>query len=174
MVTKFIFGLSWIGIFLLSIIGVYISIFPNYIELLNFEDPMIRGIVGGVSFIYLLLFIEKIILLFEKPKELNIKTPNGILKISSNSVNNIVKEVLKEHPKIKNLKVKNKTNGKKLKIFVSIDIISSQSLSEDLTLIQQDIKDRIESYLDLSITQIELKVTKLIPDKSENRRGVEL
>jgi uncharacterized alkaline shock family protein YloU len=94
-----------------------------------------------------------------------------MLKISSNSVNNIVKEVVGEHPKVRNLKVKNKTNGKKLKIFVSIDIISSQSLSDDLNLIQQDIKDRIESYLDLSITEIELRVTKLIKDKSSNGRG---
>ena len=169
MFMKFIFGIAWIGIFVLAILGVYIGIFPSFLDMVDFNDLMTRGIIVGVSLVYILLFIEKLIKIFERPKELRMKTPNGILKISSNSVNNIVKEVVGEHPKVRNLKVKNKTNGKKLKIFVSIDIMSSQSLSEDLNLIQQDIKDRIESYLDLSITEVELKVTKLI--KSNNGRG---
>ncbi len=171
MFMKFIFGIAWIGIFILAVLGIYIGIFPAYLESLDFNSLITRGAIAGVSFIYLLLFIEKLINLFERPKELRMKTPNGMLKISSNSVNNIVKEVVGEHPKVRNLKVKNKTNGKKLKIFVSIDIMSSQSLSDDLNLIQQDIKDRIESYLDLSITEIELRVTKLIKDKSNTGRG---
>ena len=169
MFMKFIFGIAWIGIFILAIFGVYIGIFPVFLDRIDFNDLITRGIVVGVSLVYLLLFIEKLIKIFERPKELRMKTPNGVLKISSNSVNNIVKEVVGEHPKVRNLKVKNKTNGKKLKIFVSIDIMSSQSLSDDLNLIQQDIKDRIESYLDLSITEVELKVTKLI--KSNDGRG---
>jgi uncharacterized alkaline shock family protein YloU len=171
MFMKFIFGIAWIGIFILAIFGIYIGIFPSYLEILDFNNLITRGVVAGVSLVYLLLFIEKLINLFERPKELRMKTPNGMLKISSNSVNNIVKEVVGDHPKVKNLKVKNKTNGKKLKIFVSIDIISSQSLSDDLNLIQQDIKDRIESYLDLSITEVELRVTKLIKERSSNKRG---
>ena len=171
MFMKFIFGIAWIGIFILAILGIYIGMFPAYLEILDFSSLITRGVVIGISLIYLLLFIEKLVILFEKPKELKMKTPNGTLKISSNSVNNIVKEVVGEHPKVKNLKVKNKTNGKKLKIFVSIDIMSSQSLSEDLNLIQQDIKDRIENYLDLNITEVELRVTKLIKEKSSNGRG---
>jgi len=171
MFMKFIFGIAWIGIFIISLLGMYIGIFPEYLGIINFNTLITRGVISGISFIYLLLFIEKLIKLFERPKELRIKTPHGLLKISSNSVNNIVKEVVNEHPKVKNLKVKNKTNGKKLKIFVSIDIISSQSLSGDLILIQQDIKDRIENYLDLNITEIELRVTKLIRDKSHDGRG---
>ncbi|UUV18763.1 alkaline shock response membrane anchor protein AmaP [Fusobacteria bacterium ZRK30] len=171
MFMKFIFGIAWIGIFILAVLGIYIGMFPAYLEILDFNSLITRGAVAGISLVYLLLFVEKLINLFERPKELRMKTPNGMLKISSNSVNNIVKEVVGEHPKVRNLKVKNKTNGKKLKIFVSIDIMSSQSLSDDLNLIQQDIKDRIESYLDLSITEIELRVTKLIKDKSNNGRG---
>jgi uncharacterized alkaline shock family protein YloU len=168
---KFIFGIAWIGIFILAILGVYVGIFPEVLDLIDFSDLITRGVITGVSLVYLLLFIEKLLKLFEKPKELKIKTPNGVLKISANSINNIVKEVVSEHQKVKNLKVKNKTNGKKLKIFISVDIMSSRSLSEDLNLIQKDIKDRIESYLDLNITTVELKVTKVIKNKSNDRRG---
>ena len=171
MFMKFIFGIAWIGIFILAILGIYIGMFPAYLEILDFNSLITRGVMAGVSFVYLLLFIEKLIILFERPKELRLKTPNGMLNISSNSVNNIVKEVVGEHPRVKNLKVKNKTNGKKLKIFVSIDIMSSQSLSDDLNLIQQDIKERIENYLDLNITEVELRVTKLIKEKSNDGRG---
>ena len=114
MFMKFIFGIAWIGIFVLAILGVYIGIFPSFLDMVDFNDLMTRGIIVGVSLVYILLFIEKLIKIFERPKELRMKTPNGILKISSNSVNNIVKEVVGEHPKVRNLKVKNKTNGKKL------------------------------------------------------------
>jgi uncharacterized alkaline shock family protein YloU len=165
---KLIFAIAWVGIFIIALVGAYIGIFPEYLKLIDFNSYIVRGSLTGISLVYILLFIEKILLLFEKPKELIIKTPNGTLRISSASINNIVKEVVSEHPKVKNLKVKNKTNGKKLKIFVSIDIISSQSLSEELNLIQQDIKNRIENYLDLNIAEIELKVTKLIKGKSNN------
>lgn len=171
MFIKFIFGIAWLGIFILSLGGIYLGIFPEFLDIINLNSLLVRGIIGGVSLIYLVLFVEKLIILFERPKELKMKTPNGMLKISSNSVNNIVKEVVAEHPRVKNLKVKNKTNGKKLKIFVSIDIMSSQSLSNDLGAIQQDIKERIENYLDLSITDIELRVTKITKDRSSNGRG---
>jgi len=171
MFMKFIFGIAWIGIFILAIGGIYVGLFPSYLDIIDFNDLLTRVAIGGVSFIYLILFIEKVVRLFERPKELRIKTPNGMLKISSNSINNIVKEVVNEYPKVRNSKVKNKTKGKKLKIFVSIDIMSSQSLSDDLKLIQQEIKDRIESYLDLSIADIELRVTKLTKDKSSGRWG---
>jgi len=171
MFMKFIFGIAWIGIFILAIGGIYVGLFPSYLDIIDFNDLLTRVAIGGVSFIYLILFIEKVVRLFERPKELRIKTPNGMLKISSNSINNIVKEAVNEYPKVRNSKVKNKTKGKKLKIFVSIDIMSSQSLSDDLKLIQQEIKDRIESYLDLSIADIELRVTKLTKDKSNGRWG---
>ncbi len=168
MFGKFIFAIAWIGIFVLSLGGIYIGIFPSSIKLIPFGTIMVRGIFIGVSLIYILLFVEKLIKLFERPKELIMKTPNGVLKISSTSVNNIVKEVLGEHTRVKNLKVKNKTNGKKLKVFVSIDIMSSQSLSNELSVIQNDIKERIENYLDLNITDIELRVTKIIKDKNKD------
>ncbi|MCK5780580.1 MAG: alkaline shock response membrane anchor protein AmaP [Psychrilyobacter sp.] len=162
MFIKLIFGLAWIGILCLGLAGIYLGIFPESLDMIDFSSYLVRGGISGVSLIYVLLFLEKIIILTEKPKELKIKTPNGILKISSNSINNIVKEAVGDYPKIKNVKVKNKNVRKKLKIFVSIDIISSHSLSEDLALIQQEIKNRIENYLDLSIVEVELRVTKLL------------
>jgi uncharacterized alkaline shock family protein YloU len=172
MMMKFIFGLAWIGIFSLAISGIYIGMFPNFIEMVNFNDLLTRVLIGGVSLVYVLLFIEKILLVFEKPKELKIKTPNGILRITPNSINNLVKEVVNEHPKVQGLKVTNKSKGKKLKIYVSINIMSSQSLSNDLKDIQKDIKDRVEGYLDLNIADVELRVTKVIKEQSNIRRGV--
>jgi len=162
MFVKLIFGLAWIGILCLGVIGVYIGIFPESLDLIDLNSYIVRGGISGVSLVYILLFLEKIILLAERPKELNIKTPNGMLKISSNSINNIVKEAVEDYPKVKNVRVKNKNMRKKLKVFVSIDIMSSHSLSEDLTIIQQEVKNRIENYLDLSIVEVELRVTKLI------------
>ena len=57
MFMKFIFGIAWIGIFILAILGIYVGMFPAYLEILYFNSLVTRGAVAGVSLIYLLLFI---------------------------------------------------------------------------------------------------------------------
>lgn len=165
MLIKLIFGLSWLGILVAASCGVYLSIFPEVLTKIDFHEVLVRGGILGISSIYIILFFEKTILLFQRPKEIAIKTQNGILKISSSSINNIIKEAVLGHPKVRNVKVKNFAKRKKLKIIAIIDIASNPELSKDLAEIQGEIKKRVEGYLDLEVSGIELKVNKITKER---------
>jgi hypothetical protein len=66
MFMKFIFGIAWIGIFILAILGIYIGMFPAYLEILDFNSLIIRGAVVGVSLVYLLLFFGVLTIIYRK------------------------------------------------------------------------------------------------------------
>ena len=74
MVWNLVFAIAWVGIFILSIGGIFLSILPKYILSLNVEEPVFRMILGGISVVYLLLFIEKFSRIFEKEKSYEVNT----------------------------------------------------------------------------------------------------
>ncbi len=167
MIWNLVFAIAWIGIFILAIGGVFLSILPKYILSINFEDPMFRIIFGGVSAVYILLFIEKFSKIFEKEKSYEVKTENGVIMISSSTVNNLVKNVVEGNPKVKRVRVKNRIKKKKLDIFVNIDVVSTSNLSEMISYMQDEIKSKVKGSLEIEVGKVQVSVQKLIKDKNE-------
>ncbi len=166
MVRKLFFALAWLGILLLSLGAIYIAIFPKYIYNFDIEGIIFRGAVLGVAVFYLLMFIEKFLMNFEKSKDYNVKTENGKLVVSSSSINNLVREVASGNPDLKNIRTKNRIKGKKLFISVIVDAYSDSDIARNVADTQGRIKQEIHEYLSLEVEEVEVKVAKLL-----KRRG---
>ncbi len=167
MVWNLVFAIAWVGIFILSIGGIFLSILPKYILSLNVEEPIFRMILGGISVVYLLLFIEKFSRIFEKEKSYEVNTESGTIRISSYTVNNLVKNIVENNPKVKHVKVKNRLQKKKLSIFVKMDVISTPNLSEMISDMQEEIKSKVMGALEIETGKVQISVEKLIKDRKE-------
>lgn len=165
MVRKLFFAVAWLGILFLSSLGIYLSIFPNYIMTFNIVGIPFRLTLLGIAVFYLLIFIEKFLMNFEKSKDYQVKTENGKLSISSVSINNLVKEVTLSNEELRNARVKNKIKGKKLFIKVVVDAYSDSDIAGSISETQRRIKDDIFESLSLEIEEVEVKVSKLLKRK---------
>ena len=87
MIKKIIFFFAWIGIFLLSITGIVYVVIPKYLVQFNTYIGTLSYdiIVLIISIIYFIVSILKFLSLFEKNKDYEIKTEDGIVYISSSS-----------------------------------------------------------------------------------------
>ena len=166
MVRKLFFAVAWLGIFIMSLMGIYLAIFPKYIYSFDLEGVFFRGGLLVIGVFYLLIFIEKILMNFEKSKDYEVQTDNGKLVVSSSSINNLVKEVMAGNTEFKNVRTKNKIKGKKLFISVAVDSYSDSDISKNISEIQGRIKEEILEYLSLEVEEVEVKVAKLL-----KRRG---
>ena len=166
MVRKLFFAVAWLGIFFLSLMGIYLAIFPKYISNFDLEGFIFRGVLLGIGVFYLLIFIERILMNFERSKDYQVQTDNGKLVVSSSSINNLVKEVVAGNTELKNIRTKNRIKGKKLFISVTVDAYSDSDISKNVSETQGRIKDQILEYLSLEVEEVEVKVAKLL-----KRRG---
>ena len=115
MFGKFIFFIGWIGIGLLSVGGIGLALFQQNIgiDMLALIKSRIFNLsLFGISFFYILLFIEKTISIFVKEdKGYEFKTETGMVSISENSLNALIKEIVDQRilnfkDELKNLKIK--------------------------------------------------------------------
>lgn len=166
MVRKLFFAVAWLGILFLSIMGIYLAIFPKYIFTFDLEGIIFRVSMLGVALFYLLIFIEKLLMNFERSKDYHVMTENGKLVVSSSSINNLVREVASGNPDLKNIRTKNRIKGKKLFITVIVDAYSDSDISRNVSETQGRIKNEILEYLSLEVEEVEVKVAKLL-----KRRG---
>lgn len=168
MVRKLFFALAWLGILILSSLGIYLAIFPKYITAFYVEGFTFRLTLLGIAVFYLLIFIEKFLMNFEKSKDYQVKTENGTLSISSVSINNLVKEVAQSNSEVKNVRVKNKIKGKKLFITVAVDAYSDSDIARSISETQARIKEEVFESLALEVDEVEVKVSKLLKRKGSS------
>ncbi len=168
MVRKLFFTLAWLGILALSLGGIYLSIFPKYFYLIDLESWVFRGPALAISIFYLLIFIEKLLMNFEKSVDYNVKTENGKLVVSSASINNLVREVVSNNPDFKNIKTKNKIKGKKLFILITVDSYLDTDIAKDVEEVQLNVKSKVKEYLSLDVEAVEIKVSKVGKRKGSN------
>jgi len=168
MIRKLFFAIAWIGILILSSLGIYLAIFPSYITALYVEGFTFRLTLLGIAVFYLLIFIEKFLMNFEKSKDYQVKTENGTLSISSVTINNLVKEVVLTNPELKNIRVKNKIKGKKLFIAVAVDAYSDSDIARSISETQGNIKEEVFENLALEVEEVEVKVAKILKRKVGN------
>jgi uncharacterized alkaline shock family protein YloU len=166
MVRKIIFALAWVGIFILSLGGIYLGIIPEHFYNVDFYGYVLRASLIGLSVIYLLLSIEKFLMNFERAKDYEIQTENGKLTVTSSSVNNLVKEIVSSNSDIRNVRPTNKIKRKKLFITVKVDTYTDSEISRNILDLQKQIKDYVFEYLGVEVEGVEVKVSKLTKRKA--------
>jgi len=166
MFKKLIFGIAWIGILVLSLGGICLGLMPKYLSMVDMTGWNFRGVLIGLGVVYLLLFIEKFISLFEKPKDYEVVTDNGRLRISPTTVNNLVKEVIDDYQTVKSVKISNKIKGKrKVIVNLALEAYSTPELQSELQEIQKEVKEKITRYLEVEVAEVRIKVKKVLKGK---------
>ena len=123
MVKKLIFFFAWIGIFLISLVALNYILLPGQ---LLFDNPYVEKITSFeykmailvVAALYLFICIIKFFSLFERKKDYQRKTENGLLKISKATINNYVMDLLRKDPDITGIKTVSELKGNKF--FINI------------------------------------------------------
>ncbi|WP_410208409.1 alkaline shock response membrane anchor protein AmaP [Fusobacterium sp.] len=171
MFKKFIFFLAWIGVFLLSLIGIVYAAVPKYFVQFNkYVDTIGYSIIVGIiSIIYLVICIVKLCSLFERSKDYTIKTENGIVYISSDTVTTFIKEKLAGNRDISNIKIDTYKSGTKFNVKIRLDMISDGTVSDKLERIQKEIKEDLSNEMGIEVGKVQVKISRLsIKEKNEN------
>lgn len=166
MIRKFIFFWGWIGIALISLIGIAFSFFHWKIDLdinkIVYTKEFVIGLFG-VSFFYLLLFIDKTLCLFiREEKNFIIENETGKVLISPASINSIIVRAIENYGGVKNIKVVPKNSKKGINIDIKLEVESEANLTEKLMSMQKTIKEEIKEKINLEVNRIDIKAAKLM------------
>lgn len=160
MIKKILFFFAWVGIFILSVLGLGYILFPNLFVDFDINSLTFKVIVFNICLIYICLSILKLVSNFYKDKDYIIKTEHGKINISTETIKNFIKEILSKDSDIKGVKVVCKSRRNKQDIKLTLDMVSVD-LSSKTFEIQQLVKKNLEEKLDLKINSIEIKIEKL-------------
>lgn len=173
MIWKLIFGIGWIGIFFISLAGVFFSVLPAYLSKIPLSPLALKGTIVGVCVFYLILFVEKFSTLFSNDEiTYDVTTDEGRIKISSVTINTLVKQTLSQISSIKQLKVKNHMGKKGLHIKLELEVNSSANISGELKKVQMLIRENIKNSLEIEVANVDIITTKINSKKEKNvKRG---
>ncbi|WP_022819746.1 alkaline shock response membrane anchor protein AmaP [Fusobacterium russii] len=166
MFKKFVFFLAWIGILTLSILGINFVLFPDqYIFSLPILTRIsvfeLKMITLSVSVLYLFLVLYRFISLFERKKEYEKVTPNGVVKISNATINNYVLDLLKKDREISNIKVSSERKGKKFYIYVKFEILEQLNVTNKIASVQNLIKEELGNNIGIEVKEVIVNVSGL-------------
>lgn len=163
MFKKFVFFLAWIGILALSVLGINFVLFPEqYIFSLPILTRLsvfeLKMILLSISVLYLFLVLYRFISLFERKKEYEKVTPNGIVKISNATINNYVLDLLKKDRDISNIKVSSERKGKKFYIYVKFEILEQLNVTNKIASVQSLIKEELGNNIGIEVKEVIVNV----------------
>lgn len=172
MFGRFVFFIGWIGIGVLSLLGGFLALGLASGTVFNLSMVDLIAILrtkvfvlslGGISFFYLLLFIEKTISLFIKEdRGYEFKTDTGMVSVSENSLNSLIKEIVEQNKEVKNVKASSFKGKKGLNVDVRVDIEAVTNLSKKLNEIQLDVKEELVKKLNIEVEKIDIRANKFI------------
>lgn len=173
MIWKLIFGIGWLGIFFISLAGIFFSVLPQYLAKIPLSPLAIKGSIIGVCVFYMILFVEKFSTLFSNDEiTYDVTTEDGRIKISSVTINTLVKQTLSQISSIKQLKVKNNMGKKGLNIKLELEVNSSENISSELKKVQILIRENIKNSLEIEVANVDIITTKINSKKKESvKRG---
>lgn len=166
MFKKVLFFIAWVGIFVLSVTGIIFSVRPlDQRLLLSFKPDQLQHpiyvVFLGISVVYFILSLIKFFSLFNRTNGYLINGSNGEVLVSTESIKSIIKESLENDTEVKNLKILCGKSGKKYKVTLFIDLHTTRSIAEKSAEIQQLIKDELFKRLELEISIVEIKISKV-------------
>ncbi len=169
MIWSFIFLIAWLGLFILSLGGIFVGISPSYLnEIINYD--YFRLILLGISIFYFIVFMKKVSSIFEvkEEKAFIIKNEQGNIGMTLSSIEHILKEIIKERDFIKDVKTKTSIEKEGILVKIKIAISSIENLNLEIEKIQVELKEYVEKMLGINVKEIDIVVVKVHSVKENN------
>lgn len=166
MLKKLIFFFSWIGIFLISLVALNYILLPGQ---LLFDNPYVEKITSFeykmtilvIAALYLFICIIKFFSLFERKKDYQRKTENGLLKISKATINNYVMDLLRRDPDITGIKTVSELKGNKFFINIKCELLAKMNIANKISYLQNLIKTDLMENLGVDVNKVVVNIAKI-------------
>lgn len=166
MLKKLIFFFSWIGIFLISLVTLNYILLPGQ---LLFDNPYVEKITSFeykmtilvIAALYLFICIIKFFSLFERKKDYQRKTENGLLKISKATINNYVMDLLRRDPDITGIKTVSELKGNKFFINIKCELLAKMNIANKISYLQNLIKTDLMENLGVDVNKVVVNIAKI-------------
>ena len=166
MVKKLIFFFAWVGIFLISLVALNYILLPGQ---LLFDNPYVEKITSFeykmailvVAALYLFICIIKFFSLFERKKDYQRKTENGLLKISKATINNYVMDLLRKDPDITGIKTVSELKGNKFLINIKCELLAKMNIANKISYLQNLIKTDLMENLGVVVNKVVVNIAKI-------------
>ena len=166
MVKKLIFFFAWIGIFLISLVVLNYILLPGQ---LLFDNPYVEKITSFeykmailvVAALYLFICLIKFFSLFERKKDYQRKTENGLLKISKATINNYVMDLLRKDPDITGIKTVSELKGNKFFINIKCELLAKMNIANKISYLQNLIKTDLMENLGVDVNKVVVNIAKI-------------
>ena len=166
MVKKLIFFFAWIGIFLISLVALNYILLPGQIvydnpyaeKITSFQYKMIILVLAAL---YLFICIIKFFSLFERKKDYERKTENGLLKISKATINNYVMDLLRRDPDITGIKTVSELKGNKFFINIKCELLAKMNIANKISYLQNLIKTDLMENLGVDVNKVVVNIAKI-------------
>ncbi|WP_315324779.1 alkaline shock response membrane anchor protein AmaP [Fusobacterium pseudoperiodonticum] len=166
MVKKLIFFFAWIGIFLMSLVALNYILLPGQ---LLFDNPYVEKITSFeykmtilvVAALYLFICLIKFFSLFERKKDYQRKTENGLLKISKATINNYVMDLLRRDPDITGIKTVSELKGNKFFINIKCELLAKMNIANKISYLQNLIKTDLMENLGVDVNKVVVNIAKI-------------
>ena len=166
MLKKLIFFFAWIGIFLISLVALNYILLPGQ---LLFDNPYVEKITSFeykmailvVAALYLFICLIKFFSLFERKKDYQRKTENGLLKISKTTINNYVMDLLRKDPDITGIKTVSELKGNKFFINIKCELLAKMNIANKISYLQNLIKTDLMENLGVDVNKVVVNIAKI-------------
>ena len=166
MLKKLIFFFAWIGIFLISLVALNYILLPGQIV---YDNPFVEAITSFqykmiilvVAALYLFICLIKFFSLFERKKDYQRKTENGLLKISKATINNYVMDLLRRDPDITGIKTVSELKGNKFFINIKCELLAKMNIANKISYLQNLIKTDLMENLGVDVNKVVVNIAKI-------------
>ena len=166
MLKKLIFFFAWIGIFLISLVALNYILLPGQIvydnpyaeKITSFQYKMIILVIAAL---YLFICLIKFFSLFERKKDYERKTENGLLKISKATINNYVMDLLRRDPDITGIKTVSELKGNKFFINIKCELLAKMNIANKISYLQNLIKTDLMENLGVDVNKVVVNIAKI-------------
>ncbi len=166
MLKKLIFFFAWIGIFLISLVALNYILLPGQIvydnpyaeKITSFQYKMIILVIAAL---YLFICLIKFFSLFERKKDYQRKTENGLLKISKATINNYVMDLLRRDPDITGIKTVSELKGNKFFINIKCELLAKMNIANKISYLQNLIKTDLMENLGVDVNKVVVNIAKI-------------
>ena len=166
MVKKLIFFFAWLGIFLMSLVALNYILLPGQ---LLFDNPYVEKITSFeykmailvIAALYLFICLIKFVSLFERKKDYQRKTENGLLKISKATINNYVMDLLRKDPDITGIKTVSELKGNKFFINIKCELLAKMNIANKISYLQNLIKTDLMENLGVDVNKVVVNIAKI-------------
>ena len=166
MLKKLIFFFAWIGIFLISLVALNYILLPGQIV---YDNPYVEAVTSFqykmiilvLAALYLFICLIKFFSLFERKKDYERKTENGILKISKTTINNYVMDLLRKDPDITGIKTVSELKGNKFLINIKCELLAKMNIANKISYLQNLIKTDLMENLGVDVNKVVVNILKI-------------